>query len=112
MNPKIRYIQIGHNVKIGDYTIIAGCTGIAGSTEIGRYCVIGGHVGMNGHIKIADNVIITGGAKVIRSINESGVYSSVMHAQPHRAWLRVFSNLLQIDKIIGRLKKLEDKINE
>ena len=29
-------IQVGHNVVIGDHTVIAGCTGISGSSVIGR----------------------------------------------------------------------------
>lgn len=38
-------VQIAHNVKIGKYTAIAACTGIAGSTEIGQHCTIAGAEG-------------------------------------------------------------------
>ncbi|HEY1610250.1 MAG TPA: UDP-3-O-(3-hydroxymyristoyl)glucosamine N-acyltransferase, partial [Paraburkholderia sp.] len=31
-------VQIGHNCRVGAYTVIAGCAGIAGSTTIGRHC--------------------------------------------------------------------------
>ena len=31
-------IQIGHNVRIGRHTAIAGCVGIAGSATIGAHC--------------------------------------------------------------------------
>lgn len=51
-------VQIGHNVRIGAYTVIAGCAGIAGSTTIGRHCMIGGAVGISGHVTIGDRVII------------------------------------------------------
>ena len=47
-------IQIAHNVEIGENTVVAAQTGIAGSTKIGRNCMIGGQVGIVGHITIAD----------------------------------------------------------
>ncbi|MGD2031165.1 MAG: UDP-3-O-(3-hydroxymyristoyl)glucosamine N-acyltransferase, partial [Gammaproteobacteria bacterium] len=51
-------IQIGHNVRIGEHTVIAGCVGISGSTVIGRRCMIAGASGIGGHIQIADDVIL------------------------------------------------------
>ena len=53
-------IQIGHNVRIGAHTAIAGCVGIAGSARIGAHCMIGGGAGIIGHLTIADHVIIVG----------------------------------------------------
>jgi serine acetyltransferase len=38
-------VQIGHNVRIGAHTVIAGCVGIAGSATIGKRCMLGGMVG-------------------------------------------------------------------
>jgi UDP-3-O-[3-hydroxymyristoyl] glucosamine N-acyltransferase len=51
-------IQIAHNVEIGENTVIAAQTGVAGSTKIGKNCMIGGQVGIIGHLKIGDNVRI------------------------------------------------------
>ena len=56
-------------MRIGDHTVIAAQTGIAGSTEIGARCMIGGQVGINGHIRIAD------GSKIAA---KSGVTASVL----------------------------------
>jgi UDP-3-O-[3-hydroxymyristoyl] glucosamine N-acyltransferase len=61
-------IQIAHNVEIGENTVIAAQTGIAGSAKIGRDCMIGGQVGIVGHIKVGD------GAKIAA---QSGVSSNV-----------------------------------
>ncbi|MEA1886070.1 MAG: UDP-3-O-(3-hydroxymyristoyl)glucosamine N-acyltransferase [Bacteroidota bacterium] len=46
-------IQIGHNVEVGENTVMAGQTGIAGSTKIGKNCMFGGQVGITGHVNIA-----------------------------------------------------------
>ena len=51
-------IQIAHNVEIGENTVIAAQTGIAGSSKVGKNCMLGGQVGVSGHIIIGDNVKI------------------------------------------------------
>lgn len=51
-------IQIAHNVEVGENTVIAAQTGVAGSTKIGKNCMIGGQVGIVGHITIADGTLI------------------------------------------------------
>jgi UDP-3-O-[3-hydroxymyristoyl] glucosamine N-acyltransferase len=51
-------IQIGHNVEVGENTVMAGQTGIAGSTKIGKNCMFAGQVGIAGHLKIADGTKI------------------------------------------------------
>jgi UDP-3-O-[3-hydroxymyristoyl] glucosamine N-acyltransferase len=69
-------IQVGHNVEIGENTVIAALTGIAGSTKIGKNCMIGGQVGFAGHIHIAD------GTKIAA---QSGVASTI--ATPNTTWM-------------------------
>jgi UDP-3-O-[3-hydroxymyristoyl] glucosamine N-acyltransferase len=73
-------VQIGHNVRIGAHTVIAGCAGISGSATIGQRCMIGGMVGIVGHLEICDDVAITGRTMVSSSIRQPGVYSSALHA--------------------------------
>ena len=90
-------IQVGHNVRIGEHTIIAGCTGISGSTRIGARCMIGGAVGIAGHLDICDDVVVTGKSAVTRSIGTPGVYSGVMPAEAAALWRR----------LVGRFKRLE-----
>ena len=104
-------VQIGHNVRIGAHTAVAGCVGIAGSTKIGRHCMIAGGVGISGHIEIADKVIITAMTGVGKSITESGgIYASAIPATPHRAWWRILARLMSIEELIRRIKVLEKKI--
>jgi UDP-3-O-[3-hydroxymyristoyl] glucosamine N-acyltransferase len=51
-------IQVGHNVEIGENTVIAAQSGVSGSTKIGKNCMIGGQVGFAGHLKVADGTKI------------------------------------------------------
>jgi UDP-3-O-[3-hydroxymyristoyl] glucosamine N-acyltransferase len=61
-------IQIGHNVEIGENTVMAGQTGIAGSTKIGKNCMFGGQVGIAGHIRIADGTKIGAQAGILGDV--------------------------------------------
>ena len=102
-------VQIGHNCIIGEHTAIAGCVGVAGSAKIGKRCMIGGAVGIGGHLTIADDTIITGMSMVPNSIKESGMYSSGIPVVENKKWRKNVIRYLNIDSIVERIKKLEQK---
>ena len=101
-------IQLGHNVRVGRNTAIAGCVGVSGSTVIGENCLIGGASGFAGHLKITDNVAVTGMTAVSRSITEPGVYSSgVGGVLPNLEWRKNSARLRHLDELVKRVKSLE-----
>ena len=101
-------IQIGHNVRIGEHTIIAGCVGIAGSAVIGKHCMIGGAACITGHVTIADHVVITGMTGVSKSIRAPGMYSSgVAGIVTTEEWLKNSARFNRLEHWIERVKKLE-----
>ncbi len=63
-------IQIGHNVEVGENTVMAAQTGISGSSKIGKNCMFGGQVGLVGHIKIANGTKIGAQAGIMGNIKE------------------------------------------
>jgi UDP-3-O-[3-hydroxymyristoyl] glucosamine N-acyltransferase len=101
-------VQIGHNCKVGAYTVIAGCAGIAGSSTIGRHCMIGGAVGIAGHVTLADYVIVTAKSGVSKSLLKPGIYTSAFPAVNHADWNRSAALLRNIDKLRDRIKALEN----
>jgi len=79
-------VQIGHNCTVGENTVIAAQTGIAGSVKIGKQCMIGGQVGIAGHLEIADRVTILAQSGVAKSIEEpGGVYFGTTIKERSRA---------------------------
>jgi UDP-3-O-[3-hydroxymyristoyl] glucosamine N-acyltransferase len=66
-------IQIGHNVEVGENTVMAGMSGIAGSAKVGKNCMIGGQVGIVGHIKIANGTKIGAQAGVHSDVKEENM---------------------------------------
>jgi UDP-3-O-[3-hydroxymyristoyl] glucosamine N-acyltransferase len=98
-------VQIGHNVRVGDHTTIAGCAGVAGSTWIGAHCVIGGAAMLMGHLRLADRVQITAGTAVMSSIDVPGRYSGIYPASEHRAWLKSAAGLRRLGGAGGKGRK-------
>jgi UDP-3-O-[3-hydroxymyristoyl] glucosamine N-acyltransferase len=100
-------IMIGHNVRIGAHTAIAGCTGVSGSTTIGKRCIIGGAVGFAGHLTIADDVVITGYSAVSRSIAGAGVYSATLPLEEAHTWRRLVARFKRSALLDARVRRLE-----
>lgn len=100
-------VQIGHNVRIGDHTVLAAGVGISGSVTIGRRCVFAGHSGVVGHIEICDGVVVTGKGMVTASIAKPGVYSGQLHADEDRRFKRNSAHFGKLDELVKRLRKLE-----
>jgi UDP-3-O-[3-hydroxymyristoyl] glucosamine N-acyltransferase len=97
-------IQIAHNVVIGEHTLIAAQTGIAGSTTIGDNVTIAGQVGIVGHIAIGNHVTIGAQSGVIASI-EDGKTVSGYPARDHTESLRKEAYIQKIPEILEALKK-------
>jgi UDP-3-O-[3-hydroxymyristoyl] glucosamine N-acyltransferase len=101
-------IQIAHNVEIGENTVIAAQTGVAGSTKIGKNGMIGGQVGISGHLTIGNNVRIQAQAGVGRNVKDNEIlqgspafaYNDYSKSYVH------FRNLPRIVTEIEKLKKL------
>lgn len=101
-------IQIAHNVTIGENTVIAAQTGIAGSTKIGKNCMIGGQVGIAGHIIIGDNVKVQAQSGVGRNVKDNETLQgspSFNYADFNKSYV-YFKNL---PKIVERLNTVEKK---
>jgi UDP-3-O-[3-hydroxymyristoyl] glucosamine N-acyltransferase len=102
-------IQVGHNVRIGAHSAIAGCVGIAGSANIGRHCTIGGAAMILGHLSIADYVSISAGTLVTKSINKPGKYTGSFPLDDHQNWLRNAVHLRHLNAMADRISALEKK---
>ncbi|PMS35182.1 UDP-3-O-[3-hydroxymyristoyl] glucosamine N-acyltransferase [Trinickia symbiotica] len=105
-------VQIGHNCRIGAYTVIAGCAGIAGSTTIGKHCMIGGAVGIAGHVTLGDYVIVTAKSGVSKSLPKAGIYTSAFPAVEHAEWNKSAALMRNLDKLRERIKALEAAVEK
>ena len=102
-------VQIGHNVKIGAHSAIAGNCGIAGSVTIGAHCMLGGGVGVSGHVTLVDHVVVTGATQVSRSIRKAGLYSGSFPFDDNAAWEKNAATLRNLHALRERVRALEKK---
>ncbi|NNC82616.1 MAG: UDP-3-O-(3-hydroxymyristoyl)glucosamine N-acyltransferase [Flavobacteriales bacterium] len=104
-------IQVAHNVVIGENTVIAAQTGIAGSTKIGKNCMIGGQVGIIGHIEIADEVKIAAQSGIGHAIPEKGTIMQGSPAIANRDFKRAYVNFVKLPDLKERIVKLEKRLD-
>jgi UDP-3-O-[3-hydroxymyristoyl] glucosamine N-acyltransferase len=100
-------IQIGHNVVIGESTVFAAQTGIAGSSKVGAHCMFGGQVGVVGHITIGDNVQIGSQSGVSNHIEGGQKYfgTPALPASKSMRLNALYRRLPELNADVERLKK-------
>ncbi len=103
-------IQVAHNVEIGENTVIAAQTGIAGSTKIGKNCMIGGQVGFAGHLTIGNNVRIQAQSGVGRNVKDG----EILQGSPtfgYNDFSKSYVHFKNLPKIISEFEELKKTIN-
>lgn len=103
------HIQIAHNVEIGENTVIAAQTGIAGSTKIGKNCLIGGQCGFAGHIVIGDGVRIQAQSGVGRNVKDG----ETLQGSPsfgYSEYSKSYVHFKNLPKIVSEIEELKKKI--
>ena len=103
-------IQIGHNCHIGAHTAMAGCVGVAGSAKIGKYCTFGGAAMVLGHLTIVDNVHISSGSMVSRSILEAGQYTGFYPLAKNAEWEKSAAIVRNLGTMREKIRDLEKTI--
>ncbi len=102
-------IQIGHNVRIGKHTALAGCVGVAGSASIGEHCTVGGGAVILGHLSVADHVHVSAASVVTRSISRPGNYTGIFPIDDNATWERNAATLKQLHGLRDRIRALEEQ---
>lgn len=70
-------VQIGHNVQVGERSILVAQVGIAGSTKIGNGVVLAGQVGVAGHIEIGDGAIAAAKSGIASSVDPGKIVGGI-----------------------------------
>jgi UDP-3-O-[3-hydroxymyristoyl] glucosamine N-acyltransferase len=100
-------VQVAHNCEIGENTVIAAQTGMAGTTKVGRNCRFGGQVGLAGHLTIGDNVQIGAQSGIASSVKdgETLLLTPAFNIKDAIKASIIFKNLPQLRDDVILLKK-------
>lgn len=106
-------VQIAHNVRIGEDSIVAAQTGISGSSMLGRRVVMGGQVGIAEHCAIADGAVVgaQGGVPSNKKLREARVYWGTP-ARPIEHVLEQYAWMGRLPDLAKRVAALESKLSE
>jgi UDP-3-O-[3-hydroxymyristoyl] glucosamine N-acyltransferase len=105
-------IQVAHNVEIGENTVIASQTAIAGSSKVGKNCMIGGQVAIAGHLSIADNVKVAGKSGIAKDIKEDGRILQGPLAFDIKDFQRSYIYFRQLPNWAERLDEIEKQLKQ
>jgi UDP-3-O-[3-hydroxymyristoyl] glucosamine N-acyltransferase len=83
-------VQIGHNVRVGRYCVIAAEVGISGSVTIGDFVAIGGQAAFADHVNVASGAQVGAKAGVMRDVGP-GQRVLGSPAQPARQFFRTIA---------------------
>ena len=103
-------VQVGHNVQIGENTVMSAQCGIAGSTKIGRNCMCGGQVGFAPHISVADGTHIGAQSGLNAPITTEGTAIIGSPVQNYKDWLRSSVLFRRLPEIAKRLDNVEKQL--
>jgi UDP-3-O-[3-hydroxymyristoyl] glucosamine N-acyltransferase len=103
-------IQIGHNVEIGENTVMAGQSGVAGSSKVGRNCMFAGQIGVAGHVRIADGTKLGAQSGVPGDVREENSVLTGYPAIDHKNFLKSSIIFKKLPELKSRIDSLEKEV--
>jgi UDP-3-O-[3-hydroxymyristoyl] glucosamine N-acyltransferase len=88
-------VHVGHNCEIGEGTLIAAQTGLAGSVVLGRGVLVGGQVGIADHVTVGDGAKLAAKSGVIGDVPAGAVFAGYPAVDRPR-WLRGLARLYRL----------------
>lgn len=91
-------VQFGHNVDIGEYSILVAQCGIAGSTKLGRNVVMGGQSATAGHLVIAPFAQFAARSGITNDVKDGSKVYGGFPLMEQRTWLKLQAKLARLLK--------------
>jgi UDP-3-O-[3-hydroxymyristoyl] glucosamine N-acyltransferase len=88
-------VHVGHNCEIGEGTLIAAQSGLAGSVKIGKGVLVGGQVGIADHLTVGDGAKIAAKSGVIGDVTAGSTVAGYPAVERPR-WLRGLAELYRL----------------
>ena len=103
-------IQLGHNVRVGKYCVMASCVGIAGSTTVGDHVMVGGAAMINGHIEIPSGSAVGPATAITGWGKEPKQLTGFFPALTKRDFVRAAALTARLPEMREELKNLQKQV--
>jgi UDP-3-O-[3-hydroxymyristoyl] glucosamine N-acyltransferase len=104
-------VQIAHNCKVGEFSVICAQVGMAGTTTLGRRVTLAGQVGLAGHLTIGEGAVIEAQSGVASDVPPGAVYFGYP-AREFRLAHKIEALISRLPEYISRLKKIESLLKK
>lgn len=104
-------VQIGHNVEVGEHSIIVSQVGISGSTKIGSGVTLAGQAGLVGHVHVGDGAIVTAQTGVAKDVPPKAVVTG-SPAQPMMENRRALAEINRLSELRKKVHELERRLKD
>ena len=102
-------VQVGHNVELGEHSVLVSQTGISGSTKIGKWVTFAGQSAAGGHLTVGDQAIITGQSGIGKDVPAKAIVSG-SPAQPMLEHHRGLAELTKLGALRKQVKELQARL--
>ena len=102
-------VMVGHNVVVGENSVLVAQVGIAGSTTLGRNVVIGAKTGIAGHLRISDQVM----AAAMSGIHNDQPKGAILGGVPAidvKKWGRSAAAYNRLPEMVKELRRLRKEV--
>ncbi len=103
-------VMIGHNVEVGEHSILVAQVGVSGSSRLGRGVVLAGQVGVADHVTVGDGVVAGAQAGIGFDI-EAGEKVLGTPARPITQAKRIMLAEGRLPEMLQRMKALERRLD-
>jgi UDP-3-O-[3-hydroxymyristoyl] glucosamine N-acyltransferase len=104
-------VQIGHNVEVGENSILVAQVGVSGSSRLGRGVVLAGQVGVADHVTIGDGALLAAQSGVPSDLDGGAQYFGTP-ARPAREARRIVAAQTRLPELLQRVRALERAVEE
>jgi len=103
-------VMIGHNVEVGENSILVAQVGIAGSTTLGRNVVLGAKAGVAGHLHLGDQVMAAAKSGIHNS-QPKGALVGGTPAIEVKSWGRAAAAFGRLPEMVRELRRLRKEVD-
>ncbi|PIE69332.1 MAG: UDP-3-O-(3-hydroxymyristoyl)glucosamine N-acyltransferase [Deltaproteobacteria bacterium] len=103
-------VQVGHNVQVGEQSILVAQAGIAGSATLGKRVILAGQVGVAGHLTIGDGCRVAAKGGIHSSLPPGTDMGGGLPSINYKQYLKTVATLPKLPELAKRLRRMEKEL--